>query len=217
VRNIFKRRKRPTAFLIEFRLHGYAKEYARDLILDVAQKFKVKGITKNKAVPHITLYGPSETDDINKVISHIIAIGRRYKLVPFKIKGFDYFDKQGKVIYLDITPSIELAKLRRELAQNLCRISTSQIWDTKHDYGFHSTVAFKDIDTKFKKIWDYVKSQEQPNINQYLLRITILKRNRTILYEYDLVLGRLLNRQEALSKSLWQKTISKLKLLQGSN
>ena len=202
-------------FLIEFRLHGYAKEYAKNLILDVARKFRVRGVTKNRAVPHITLYGPSETGDVRKVVSQVAAVGQKYTLVPFKIKGFDYFDKQGKVVYIDIAPSAELEQLRRELAQTLSSMSTPQPWDTKPKYEFHSTVAFKDIDKKFGNIWDYVKSREESNIHQYLLRITVLRRNGTILCEYDLVLKRLLSRREALSKAVWTKTINKLRELQG--
>lgn len=202
-------------FLIEFRLHGYAKEYAKNLILDVARKFRVRGVTKNRAVPHITLYGPSETGDVRKVVSQVAAVGQKYTLVPFKIKGFDYFDKEGKVVYIDITPSAELEQLRRELGQTLSSISTPQPWDTKPKYEFHSTVAFKDINKKFGKIWDYVKSREESNIHQYLLRITVLRRNGTILCEYDLVLKRLLSRRDALSKAVWTKTINKLRELQG--
>ena len=202
-------------FLIEFRLHGYAKEYVKNLILDVARKFGVTGLTKNRAVPHITLYGPSETGDVRKVVSQVAAVGQKYTLVPFKIKGFDYFDKQGKVVYIDIAPSAELEQLRRELAQTLSSMSTPQPWDTKPKYEFHSTVAFKDIDKKFGNIWDYVKSREESNIHQYLLRITVLRRNGTILCEYDLVLKRLLSRREALSKAVWTKTINKLRELQG--
>lgn len=43
-------------YLIEFRFHGYAKWYAKNLIYDVARRFKVKGVTENRAVPHIFLY-----------------------------------------------------------------------------------------------------------------------------------------------------------------
>ena len=85
-------------FLIEFRLHGYAKTYARELIYDVARRFKVHGVTTHRAVPHISLYGPSETKNIWKVTQEVERIGRKYALVPFKIKGFDYFDnKTNKV------------------------------------------------------------------------------------------------------------------------
>ena len=33
-------------FLVEFRMHGYAKEYAKDIVYSVAKKFKVKGVTR---------------------------------------------------------------------------------------------------------------------------------------------------------------------------
>lgn len=203
-------------FFIEFRLHGYAKEYARDIIYDVARKFKVKGVTKVKAVPHIALYGGSETNNIRRVVSAVEKIGRRYTLVPFRIKGFDYFDnKVNKVIFLDIDPSPMLIELRWELAQALAKISSPKPWDIKRKFEFHSTIAFKDIDSKFKRIWDYIKSNEQPNINQYLLRITIIGKHSKILYEYDLILKRLLNRREALSRHWWRKTIAKFRELQG--
>jgi len=48
-------------YLIEFRFHGYAKKYAKQLIQEVAMKFRVKGVTRNRAVPHITLFGTFTT------------------------------------------------------------------------------------------------------------------------------------------------------------
>ena len=204
-----------TNFFIEFRLHGYAKDYAKELIYDVAKKFGVKGVTKRRAVPHIALYGHSETDNMKRVVSEVEKIGRKYTLVPFKIKGFDYFNKEHKVIYLDINPSPELKELRWELAQRLSKISTPLPKDMHRKFQFHATVAFKDIDRKFNKIWSYIKAKEEPNINQHLLRITILGANRKILYEYDLVLKKLLTRGQALSKYWWNKTITKFRELQG--
>jgi calcineurin-like phosphoesterase family protein/2'-5' RNA ligase len=216
------KRRRQKSFFIEVRLlPGYAKYYAKDLTEDIARKFKVKGAIAVKgagrwgAIPHIALYGESQTDDIGKIVSEVERIGQKYSPTPFRIKGFDYFDKEHKVIYLDVEPSPELEWLRWELAQSLSKISTHKPWDKERKFEFHLTIAFKDIDKKFNKIWDYVKSIEEPNINQYLLRITILGRNRRILYEYDLVLKRLLNRREALSKHLWRKTVNRLREMQG--
>jgi len=204
-------------FLIEFRLHGYAKGYARELIYAVARRFRVRGMTRSRAVPHVTLYGPSETADIKRVISEVEKVGQKYTLVPFQVKGFGYTpsDKNKKVVYLDITPSSELKELRWELARRLSKISTHQRWDAKGKFLFHSTIAFKDIDRKFNEIWTFIKAREKPNIDQYLLRITIIGAHRKILYEYDLALKRLLNRREALSKTWWRKTINKLRELQG--
>jgi len=202
-------------FLIEFRLHGYAKEYAKDIVYSVAKKFRVRGVTRKKLVPHISLYGPGRTDDIRKVISAVEKVGRKYSLVPFKVKGFGYFDKTPKVIYFDISPSKELEDLRWELSQELRRVSTSQSWDSRRNHSFHATIAFRDIDTKFNKIWSYLKSREEPDISQYLLRITVIGARGRIVCEYDLVLKKLLNRREALNKYWWRKTTNQLRELQG--
>jgi len=202
-------------FLVEFRMHGYTKEYAKDIVYSVSRKFGVKGVTRKRVVPHISLYGPGKTDDIKKVISAVEKVGRKYALVPFKIKGFGFFDRSSKVIYFDITPSQELEDLRWQLSQELRKISTCQPWDNKRSHSFHATIAFRDINAKFNRIWSYLKSREEPNINQHLLRITILGARGKIAYEYDLVLKRLLNRREALSKFWWRRTINRLRELQG--
>lgn len=202
-------------FLVEFRMHGYAKEYAKDIVYSVAKKFRVRGVTRKKVVPHISLYGPGKTNNIKKVISTVEKIGRRYTLVPFKVKRFGYFNKTPKVIYFDIAPSQELENLRWELAQELRKVSTGQSWDSRKNHSFHSTIAFRDIDTKFNGIWSYLRSKEEPNINQYLLRITVLGTGGRIVCEYDLVLKRLLKRRQALSKYWWRKTINRLRELQG--
>ena len=196
-------------------MHGYAKEYAKDVVYSVAKKFRVKGVTRKRVVPHISLYGPGRTNDIRKVISAIEKVGRRYTLVPFKIKGFGYFDKTPKVIYFDISPSQELEELRRELSRELRKVSTGQSWDNRKKHSFHATIAFRDIDAKFHKIWADLKSKEEPDIHQHLLRITVLHGGGRIACEYDLMLKRLLNRKEALSKYWWRRTINRLRELQG--
>ena len=201
-----------THYLIEFRFHGYAKKYAKHLIHEVAKKFRVTGVTRNRAVPHITLFGPFTTRHEKKMVSEVVNVGRKFSLVPFIVKGFNYFDKEHKVVYLEVNPSAELKELRRELAQRLGNISDSPQQDNQEQFQFHSTVAFRDIDRKFLRIWEYIKEKEEPNINQHLLRITILKRGR-ILYEYDLILKKLLNRRQALSRYWLNKTVRKFKEL----
>ena len=202
-------------FLIEFRLHGYAKEYAKDVVYSVAKKFRVRGVAGRRVVPHISLYGPGKTEDIRKVISAVEKVGSKYSLVPFKVKGFGYFNKTPKVIYFDISPSKELEDLRWELSQELRKVSTGQSWDSQRNHSFHATIAFRDIDAKFDRIWAYLKSKEKPDINQYLLRITVIGARGRIVCEYDSVLKKLLNRRAALSKFWWLKTINRLRELQG--
>lgn len=200
-------------YLIEFRFHGSAKRYLRKLIFDVARRFHVTDVTRKRPVPHITLAGPFETGDIKSVIRDVEGVAKNYNLVNFKLKGFGYFNNpDGKVIYADIEPSKELEELRWELANRLMRYAKLQEWDKKEDFSFHATIAFKDIDRKFPKIWQYLKSKEIPKINQHLLRLTILGKGSKIVAEYDLMLKRILNRRQALSKRIWKKTISALKI-----
>lgn len=202
-----------TYYLVEFRFHGYAKRYAKHLIYDVAKKYRVRGVTKKRAVPHITLFGPFKTRYSRKAVAAIVEVAKQYTLVPFRVTGFDYFDNPGnKVIYLDIEPSKELRELRYNLAKKLNKITQGTLQDkhSKKQFRFQSTIAFKDIDHKFDRILSYIKTREEPNIHQHLIRITIL-RNSRILYEYDLLQKRLLTRRQALNKSLYLKTINLLK------
>ncbi len=198
-------------YLIQFRFHGYAKWYAKNLIYDVARKFNVKGVTQNRAVPHISLFGSFQTNDERRVISEITSIGQKYDLVTFKINGFGYFDNTNKVIYFNIEPSPELKTLRWNISQKLSKVTYNYpSFDTNKDFNFHATIAFKDIDHKFNRIWYYIQQKQEPCTHQHLLRITIIK-NGKILFEYDLMQKKLLNRRQALSKAYWNRTIELLK------
>ena len=195
-------------YLIEFRFQGYARKYLKKSIFDVARRFRVKGVTRRRPVPHITLVGPFETRDIKRVIRDVESVAKKYNLVNFKLKGFGYFNNPGgRVIYVDIEPSKELEELRWELSKRLMEYARLKEWDTRERFSFHATIAFKDIDRKFSKIWSYLKHKEKPNIDQHLLRITIIGKGGKIVCEYDLMLKRLLNRREALSGKVWKRTI----------
>jgi len=202
-----------THYLIEFRFQGYAKKYLKRVIFDVARKFDVRGVTRKRPVPHITLAGPFETREIERVIRDVESVAKNYNLVNFKLKGFGYFNNpNGKVIYADIEPSKELEELRWELAKRLMKYVELKGGDKNKKYSFHATIAFKDIDREFSDIWRYLKSKEEPYINQHLLRITILGKGSKIVGEYDLMLKRLLNRRAALSTRIWKKTILRFKM-----
>ncbi|MCJ7647777.1 MAG: 2'-5' RNA ligase family protein, partial [Candidatus Lokiarchaeota archaeon] len=205
-------------YLIQFRLLGDAKQYAKDVIYDVARKFDVNGVTQNRPVPHISLYGTFKTLNEKKIISEIESVGRRYELVRFRIKRFCYFynNNKNKVIILEIEPYEDLENLRLDICRRLSKYSTSyKPFNTNRNFNFHVTVA-KDIDYEFIRIWDYIQMKWEPYIPRhlliprYLLRITIIK-NSKILYEYDLMQQKLLNREEALNEESWKKTFAILK------
>lgn len=206
-------------FFVEFRFHRYPKDYLKNLIGEVASRFRVKGALKYRPVPHMTLYGPSQAKSLDSVFSKIEKVAKRYTLVPFSIHGFNRHNgKNGKVMAAGITASPELKSLRRELANELNKIvkrDDRQPWDNESDYWFHTTIAMRDIDRQFEDIWHYINKKERPHINQHLVRITVLNQRRRIEREYDLMFKRWLSRREALSKHLWRKTVNKLRELQG--
>lgn len=203
-------------FFVEFRFHGYANHYLRSLTKEVARRFGVRGALKHRSVPHMTLYGSSTTAEFRSVFSIIEKVAKEYTLVPFKVEGFDWHESEdGKVIAALIDASPELKNLRRHLAKELRQISAPKPWDNKDDYWFHTTIAFKDINQKFDRIWKYLNEKEQPYINQHLIRITVLNQKSRIEREYDLVFKRWLNRREALNKRLYKKTVNRLGELLG--
>ncbi|MFP3975562.1 MAG: 2'-5' RNA ligase family protein [Dehalococcoidia bacterium] len=194
-------------FFVEFRFYGYSQYYLKSLTYEIARKFKVKGAIKRRPVPHMTLYGPSSAKDIHKVFAAIERVSKRYRLVPFSIEGFDWHDgSEGKVIACRIRPSRELVTRRRELATELGKVSMPTQWDTQGRYWFHTTIAFKDIDRKFNKIWEHLERQQRPEFDLYLTRITVLGKGKKIIREYDLLLNRWLSRRQVLfNKWYWRR------------
>ena len=202
-----------THYLIEFRFSGYAKKYLKELIYGVSRKFNVRGVTRHRTVPHISLVGPFYTTQERRLVSEFARIVSNYELVGFKIKGFGKFGNWlfgNRVIYVNIEPSKELGEMRRELSKSLQDFCKLKPYDYKSDFHFHATIAFKDISGNAGDILKHLKSLPEPDINQYLLRVTIIK-NKKILCEYDLMQKRLLTRFQAKNKKMFTKTI---KLLQ---
>jgi len=74
----------------------------------------------------------------------------------------------------------------------------------------HATIAFKDIDKKFKQIKAFLENTNCPEIHHHVLRVTLLK-NARILCEYDFLLRRTLNQEEALNRKIKKRTVMLLK------
>ncbi len=192
-------------YLIEFRFSGFAKQSIKELKTNITKKF---GVSKRKIVPHITITGSVSTNDEKRLLDEIVDVCKKYELVKFKMDGVDNF--RDEVIFVRIEPSEELKNLRLEIAERLYKFcKTTTKFDRKEDFEFHATLVLKDIQRKFDRIWDYVQTWRIPEMEQYVLRITILKNSR-ILAEYDLILKKLLNRTESLDREIYKKTLKKL-------
>ena len=191
-------------YLVEIRTGGDTKARLRDIIHDVANRFDVRAVAEPRAVPHITLFGSYDTNKGYEVKQTIVEVLEGYDVVPYKIDGFDHFGND--VVYAKIVPSPELRQLRRELSselRTLCYNYRSHNSDFYHD--FHITVAFKDMDKKFDDIMEYVNQRYNLQREEYATRITNLER-RSMMWEYDVVRGEVLSKQEATSADSWRKT-----------
>lgn len=159
-----------THFLIEFRLQGYAKKYAKWASARILREAKKRGLKKLKQprfVPHITLFGPAPTNNLRWVIAEMERIGWKYTLVPFKLSGFDKFqNRDANWLYLDVEPSPNLEQLRHELSQSLLRSErmihdSCQSYDHNLKYKFHCSIgkyAPRDKD-KFEKLFEYAETK----------------------------------------------------------
>ena len=132
-------------YLIEFRFHGYAKKYARELSSQISHNFHVKQVIRKGRPPHITLFGGFSCSNEKEVISKFIKVCKEFDLIKFKLIGFGKIGK--KVIYLDVEPQPELKELRLQLAKELNSLCETKEWDKEQDFVFHATLALKDIIT----------------------------------------------------------------------
>lgn len=191
-------------YLLEVRTGGRLKNDLREIIYDVAETFDVSGAAEPRPVPHITLFGPYNTDKGRQVKTTLTDIYQQYDIVPYVVDGFDHF--RDDVIYANVVPSPELRSLRREIRTQLDPLTYNERpHDADYYYDFHITIAFKDIGRKFDEIWDYVTTQYSPQYEEYALRVTSL-RGRNMMWEYDLVQDRILDQEEATSARSWRRT-----------
>jgi len=196
-------------YLVEVRTGGDTKAKLREIIYDVADRFNVSAAAKPRAVPHITLFGPYNTDNGREVKQTLIDVFEGYDVVPYKIDGFDSF--RDDVVYVKVVPSPELRQLRRELLSELRPLCYNyRPHDSNFYHDFHITVAFRDIDGKFDDIIEYVSHEYDLQREEYVTRITNLSKGN-MMWEYDFVRDEMLSQQQATSASSWEKTTEALR------
>jgi curved DNA-binding protein CbpA len=207
-------------FLIEYRLRDSAKEYARDIIFDIARKFGIAGSTnfkgyrghpRNRALPpHTVLYGTATTKDIDKVIYTVDKIASKYTVVPFRINK-EIINLHNKAIGFTITPSKLLQELRWELATGFNKFCSTKLYDLERSFIFHITIANDRDPLKINKILKYINPRALNTFNLYLTRLTVLEDGRDdIICEYDLMFHKWLTSEQAIDPDLWNKTAERL-------
>jgi len=207
-----------TGYLIEFRFQGRAKKEMKRLIWEVDKKFNLRRARKIRPVPHITIIAPFSTNNQRRLVKDFNDVCKKYNLIKFNIDSYGCFEN-SKVVYVDIKPSKQLIDFRSDLLNKLkkyCKLTATDVFSllgiikVNKKYHPHATIAMKLTDSKFKEIKDYVYRKKEPSRKYILVRATLIK-NKKILYEYDFLLKRLLNRRQAKSKRIYSKTLAKLK------
>lgn len=198
-------------YLNQIRLDEPAKSEIRSIMHDVADRFDVHGATRNRPVPHVTLFGPYNTDRGLEAKNRAQSVLSSYRIVPFEITGFGSFSDD--VIYASVDPSQELRSLRQDLASQLLPISYNfQDHDLDTEYQFHITIAYKDIQDQFDDILGYLRDNYELNNQLYAKRVSSLHK-RDLMWEWDIPRKKELSSNVATSKSSWQQTDSELQRL----
>lgn len=179
------------------------------MIYDIDRRFHLKHAKKKRPIPHVTIIAPFYTNNQKQLVRDFNQICKQHPLIKFKINGYSYFE-DAKVIYINIEPSKELIEFRKDLITKIKKYSTLKDYDIKDSYKPHATLAMKLDNVQFNKIKNYVSKKKGISKKHLMIRATLIKGNK-ILYEYDFLLGRLLNRREAKSKKVYAKSLNKLK------
>ena len=187
------------------------------MIGQVADEFRFSSRQVHR-VPHLTLYGNFQTNDVNKVIKVLENLGKKRDGLSYLIDGFRQLDSEkGKVIYFNIVPSDDLTQFRHDLSNKLRKFAPSvKPFDYEKQFKFHITLCFKLSDHEARKVMLYtdVPPKDHPDyrpLGQFhfsldALRLTFLGNDSRIICEYDMMQKRILTRREALSRKTWKKT-----------
>jgi len=192
-------------YLIEIRTGGAMKQQLRNAMYEIAEEFDVHGAVTPRPVPHVTLFGPYNTDQGKTVKRRLIEIFESFDAVPYRIDGFDVF-RDSNVVYFTVIPSEELRSLRRAISRTLRPICYGYPeYDANYFHRFHITLAFRDVGDQLDEILEYACSQYDPRFNCYATRITSLH-NRSMMWEYYLPRGKYLTPDEATTAEAWKRT-----------
>ena len=179
-----------------------------------------------------------------KIAEIIKNTAKKYGRLRYRYNGYEVKQgANGYVFGFKIEPSPELRKFRYELHENLAQYisedSRTASFNAKseHEYWFHSAIAFRMGSSSARRAEDFINgifhepfltglfklvlgqkgvrqiTNSHLIIDSEAIRIPIIMRQR-IAYEYDTLLGQILNRKEALSGYYKKQTLSKYRELE---
>ncbi len=140
-------------------IQGEAAEWHTRVAKDISDKFGTWKIFE-KIPPHVTVYRPFDTDNIQPVLDVLENWSKNQRLnTSLAMSGFDRFDDKVVFAKLEINPTIEKSVL--ELKQKLKEIPNmpQEDYPTWHP---HATLAYMLTSKEINDIWDYVLTLQKP-------------------------------------------------------
>jgi len=172
-------------YFIGYLIKGQAAEWHINLSDDIAERFNIWKITQ-KNPPHITIYYPFETENVDCVKDLLKNWLRKNDFAGNVIlSGFDRFDDRVVFACVKIDDAVEkkIAELRKDLEAVVP--SKDTILPDQTTWHPHATLAYKIPSEKIQEIWNYVKTLEVPKFQMSFDNVTIFKwdENRWVIEE----------------------------------
>lgn len=146
-------------YFVGYLIQGEAAAWHERIAKEISDAFGTWKIFE-KIPPHVTIYRPFETEDIQPVLDVLENWSKNQKPnSSFMMSGFDRFGDAVVFAKIEINPIIEKSLL--DLKQNLKGIPNMppEDYSTWHP---HATMAYGLAPEEINKIWDYVAMLEKP-------------------------------------------------------
>lgn len=158
-------------YFVGYLIQGEAAEWHNKVAKEVSDTFSTWKIYEN-VPPHITIYRPFDTDNIQPVLDLLETWSKSQNLnTSFTMSGFDRFGDRVIFANIETNPIVEKSVL--ELRQKLMAIPGMPPEDHPN-WRPHATLADRINSDEFTQIWDYVSRLEKPKFNLPFDNITVL-------------------------------------------
>jgi 2'-5' RNA ligase len=153
-------------------LFGEVQTYHQGLVEEIAEKFGVDFLHKQKVPTHFTLKDVFEAENIEELDKSLDSFVKQHKPARIYLEGYNRFE--DNVIYMDIKLSEEARVIYEDLMELLKKFTWMQ-WSPYDDDKrvFHCSLAYFDIKDKYREICRYLLSSYKYSFNTYFEDISI--------------------------------------------
>ena len=147
--------------------------FARETQLELCHKFGLCwGLRQS---PHITVKGPFETNRLKPFLDYIDRLAAQYESFPIELEGFNYFEGEKNVVFLDVKETHYLKSLQNRIIEDMRSIyGIGPNAIELSGYNFHSTIAVHDVgDDALKQAKEYLSGLETPSFRFMAKRIAV--------------------------------------------